>query len=238
MSRSAKATWRQLNKQVVDGAVRPALDDVEADDVGARPRRARWRARQACRGGQAARRAAGRPCAPACRERCCGRVAGRWQGQTPVRPPRLRAPDPTADARGAACPRSPARRWLTSRGCPGWRLTTANSTAWPRSSRSSSKAVDKISEVGDVEGVTPMTHAVPIENVTRPDVVVPRLDRDAVLAGAPLPRTAASAFRGSWTRSMSDVTRLDRGETARAIAAKDDQRRRGHAGPPRPHRQG
>ncbi|MEO6205071.1 MAG: Asp-tRNA(Asn)/Glu-tRNA(Gln) amidotransferase subunit GatC [Mycobacteriales bacterium] len=47
------------------------------------------------------------------------------------------------------------------------------------------KAVDTISEVGDVEGVVPMTHAVPIENVTRPDVVVASLNRDAVLAGAP-----------------------------------------------------
>lgn len=47
------------------------------------------------------------------------------------------------------------------------------------------RAVDTISEVADVEGVTPMTHAVPIENVTRPDTVAPSLDRDAVLAGAP-----------------------------------------------------
>ena len=47
------------------------------------------------------------------------------------------------------------------------------------------RAVDTISEVADAEGVTPMTHAVPIENVTRPDVVTPSLDRDAVLAGAP-----------------------------------------------------
>ena len=46
-------------------------------------------------------------------------------------------------------------------------------------------AVDKIGEVSDVEGVLPMTHAVPIENVTRPDVVRPSLDRDAVLSGAP-----------------------------------------------------
>ena len=47
------------------------------------------------------------------------------------------------------------------------------------------RAVDTISEVADAEGVTPMTHAVPLENVTRPDVVTPSLDRDAVLAGAP-----------------------------------------------------
>ncbi|GAC1609797.1 MAG: Asp-tRNA(Asn)/Glu-tRNA(Gln) amidotransferase subunit GatC [Mycobacteriales bacterium] len=46
-------------------------------------------------------------------------------------------------------------------------------------------AVAKIGEVSDAEGVTPMTHAVPIENVMRPDVVVPSLPRDDVLAGAP-----------------------------------------------------
>ena len=40
-------------------------------------------------------------------------------------------------------------------------------------------------EVSDAEGVTPMTHAVPIENVMRPDVVTASLDRDEVLAGAP-----------------------------------------------------
>jgi aspartyl-tRNA(Asn)/glutamyl-tRNA(Gln) amidotransferase subunit C len=31
-----------------------------------------------------------------------------------------------------------------------------------------------------------MTHAVPLENVMRPDVVQPSLRRDDVLAGAPL----------------------------------------------------
>ena len=46
-------------------------------------------------------------------------------------------------------------------------------------------AVAKIGEVSDVEGVTPMTHAVPIENVMRPDAVRPSLPRDDVLAGAP-----------------------------------------------------
>ncbi|GAC1445365.1 MAG: Asp-tRNA(Asn)/Glu-tRNA(Gln) amidotransferase subunit GatC [Mycobacteriales bacterium] len=46
-------------------------------------------------------------------------------------------------------------------------------------------AVAKIGEVSDAEGVTPMTHAVPIENVMRPDVVVPSLPRDDVRAGAP-----------------------------------------------------
>lgn len=46
-------------------------------------------------------------------------------------------------------------------------------------------AVAKISEVTDAADVPPTTHAVPVENVTRPDVVVPSLDRDAVLAGAP-----------------------------------------------------
>jgi aspartyl-tRNA(Asn)/glutamyl-tRNA(Gln) amidotransferase subunit C len=46
-------------------------------------------------------------------------------------------------------------------------------------------AVAKIGEVSDAEGVQPMTHAVPLENVMRPDVVVASLPRDDVLAGAP-----------------------------------------------------
>ena len=46
-------------------------------------------------------------------------------------------------------------------------------------------AVAKIGEVSDAEGVRPMTHAVPLENVMRPDVVVASLPRDDVLAGAP-----------------------------------------------------
>lgn len=46
-------------------------------------------------------------------------------------------------------------------------------------------AVATISEVADAEGVPPTTHAVPVENVTRPDVVTPSLSREAVLAGAP-----------------------------------------------------
>jgi len=46
-------------------------------------------------------------------------------------------------------------------------------------------AVAKIGEVSDAEGVAPMTHAVPIENVMRPDVVVASLPRDDVLSGAP-----------------------------------------------------
>ena len=46
-------------------------------------------------------------------------------------------------------------------------------------------AVAKIGEVSDAEGVQPMTHAVPIENVMRPDVVRPSVDRDEVLAAAP-----------------------------------------------------
>ena len=46
-------------------------------------------------------------------------------------------------------------------------------------------AVAQISEVTDAAGVPPTTHAVPVENVTRPDVVVASLDLDAVLAGAP-----------------------------------------------------
>ena len=46
-------------------------------------------------------------------------------------------------------------------------------------------AVAQISEATDAADVPPTTHAVPVENVTRPDVVTPSLDRDEVLAGAP-----------------------------------------------------
>ena len=46
-------------------------------------------------------------------------------------------------------------------------------------------AVAKISEVTDAADVPPTTHAVPLENVTRPDVIQPSLPREAVLAGAP-----------------------------------------------------
>ncbi len=46
-------------------------------------------------------------------------------------------------------------------------------------------AVAQISQVTDVAGVPPTTHAVPVENVHRPDVVRPSLPRADVLAGAP-----------------------------------------------------
>jgi len=47
-------------------------------------------------------------------------------------------------------------------------------------------AVARVREVTDAEGVRPTTHAVPLENVTRPDVVRPSLPREDVLAGAPV----------------------------------------------------
>ncbi len=46
-------------------------------------------------------------------------------------------------------------------------------------------AVAQISQVTGASDVPPTTHAVPIENVTRPDVVRPSLERGAVLASAP-----------------------------------------------------
>jgi aspartyl-tRNA(Asn)/glutamyl-tRNA(Gln) amidotransferase subunit C len=46
-------------------------------------------------------------------------------------------------------------------------------------------AVAQIAEVTDAADVPPTTHAVPVENVTRPDVIVPSLPRDKVLAAAP-----------------------------------------------------
>src|SRR4051794_14507994 len=46
-------------------------------------------------------------------------------------------------------------------------------------------AVAQISEVTDAADVPPTSHAVPLENVYRPDVVTPSLPQAAVLAGAP-----------------------------------------------------
>ncbi len=46
-------------------------------------------------------------------------------------------------------------------------------------------AVAQISEVTDASDVPPTTHAVPLENVTRPDVVMPSLSPEQALSGAP-----------------------------------------------------
>jgi aspartyl-tRNA(Asn)/glutamyl-tRNA(Gln) amidotransferase subunit C len=47
--------------------------------------------------------------------------------------------------------------------------------------------LDAVARVGEVaaEDVPPTTHAVPMTNVLRPDVVTPGLPRDVVLAEAP-----------------------------------------------------
>ena len=45
-------------------------------------------------------------------------------------------------------------------------------------------AVARVSEVA-ADDVPPTTHAVPVVNVTRPDVVTPSLKREDALAGAP-----------------------------------------------------
>ena len=45
-------------------------------------------------------------------------------------------------------------------------------------------AVARVSEVAAAD-IPPTSHAVPMTNVFRPDVIVPSLPRDAVLAGAP-----------------------------------------------------
>ena len=46
-------------------------------------------------------------------------------------------------------------------------------------------AVAQIAQATDAADVPPTTHAVPVENVHRPDVVTPSLPREDVLAGAP-----------------------------------------------------
>ncbi len=46
-------------------------------------------------------------------------------------------------------------------------------------------AVAQISEVTDATDVPPTSHAVPLENVTRPDLVTPSLTPEQALSGAP-----------------------------------------------------
>lgn len=44
--------------------------------------------------------------------------------------------------------------------------------------------MDRLAQV-DTQGVEPMSHVLPVVNVTRPDVVEPSYDREALLRGAP-----------------------------------------------------
>ncbi len=44
--------------------------------------------------------------------------------------------------------------------------------------------MDVLSQV-DTQGVEPLSHVLPVCNVTRPDVVEPSFDREALLRGAP-----------------------------------------------------
>ncbi|MCU1601397.1 MAG: glutamyl-tRNA(Gln) amidotransferase, subunit [Frankiales bacterium] len=46
-------------------------------------------------------------------------------------------------------------------------------------------AVAQIKEATDASDVRPTSHAVPLENVTRPDVVMPSLTPEQALSGAP-----------------------------------------------------
>jgi aspartyl-tRNA(Asn)/glutamyl-tRNA(Gln) amidotransferase subunit C len=64
------------------------------------------------------------------------------------------------------------------------------------------QAVATIGEAADAADVPPTTHAVPLENVQRPDVVRPSLPRDDVLAGAP----AAEDGRFRVPRILSEET--------------------------------
>lgn len=43
----------------------------------------------------------------------------------------------------------------------------------------------------DTTDVEPMSHVIPLDNVMREDKVLPSLDRDALLAGSPVPDGAA-----------------------------------------------
>ena len=49
------------------------------------------------------------------------------------------------------------------------------------------RILEYVAKVGEVaaDDISPMSHNVPMTNVTRPDVIAPSLDRDEVLRSAP-----------------------------------------------------
>ena len=61
-------------------------------------------------------------------------------------------------------------------------------------------AVARVAEVA-ADDIRPTSHAVPLENVYRKDVVRPSLPRDACWPARPRLRTTNSAYRRSWRRS-------------------------------------
>ena len=67
--------------------------------------------------------------------------------------------------------------------------------------------------IADVE---PMSHPMPIVNVTRPDVVRPSLSPEAALSRAhPSPSSSASRCRASWTRTEPERSRSARPDAGR-----------------------
>jgi aspartyl/glutamyl-tRNA(Asn/Gln) amidotransferase C subunit len=83
-------------------------------------------------------------------------------------------------------------------------------------------AVARVGEVA-ADDIPPTSHAVPLENVFRPDELRPCLTQEQALAGAPAARTAASACRRSWGRSNEDseLTRLTAVELAEKIHSRE-----------------
>ena len=94
-------------------------------------------------------------------------------------------------------------------------------------------AVARVQEVA-ADGIPPMSHAVPVTNVFRDDVVVPRSARTRSLDQAPAWKSSGSASRGSWRRTDrgrdtrpgeampapdAELTRMTAAELAAAIAA-------------------
>ena len=83
-----------------------------------------------------------------------------------------------------AWPTSPVTTWRTSPVSPASTSPTPSSTRWSVSSSVILEAVATVQQapIADVE---PMSHPMPIVNVTRPDVVRPSLAPGAALAAAP-----------------------------------------------------
>ena len=171
---------RQFDDEVVDGVARTALDHVQAENVRAGVAQ---RARHGAEGAGAVRQDdpqqvghLGQGALRVCRRRYAG-----------VRPSPESAAEAALDS-GVVSEAEPAR---ISRDDVAHLARLARLAVTDDELDLFAGQLDVIlgavARVGEVaaQDIPPTTHAVPIENVFRPDEVTPCLPRDAVLAGAP-----------------------------------------------------
>jgi len=175
---------RQFDHEVVDGPVGAALDDVEAEDVGAGLTERR-------RDGAEHPRAVGQHDAQQIRHVAsmtqprCALVAPAWRGERHLPALQSGGVPPVVDP-GAPVPEISREQVAHLARLARLALDDVELDGLAAELEVILGAVARVREVTDAEGVRPTTHAVPLENVTRPDVVRPSLPREDVLAGAPV----------------------------------------------------